>query len=129
MILEWDTEDFPPNAQLYLRDALNGIKFNINMREATNIGGTRYSYTLNDPMDTTFVIEYTLPKVIQYVDVQGNPIIKRGWNLLSIPVKPLDLNYLKIYPNAVNIPYFFSQNQYQQSEEYKSWCWLFHKIQ
>jgi len=120
VILEWDSEDFPPNAQLYLRDALNGIKFNINMREATNIGGTRYSYTLNDPMDTTFVIEYTLPKVIQYVDVQGNPIIKRGWNLLSIPVKPLDLNYLKIYPNAVNIPYFFSQNQYQQSEELKA---------
>ncbi len=120
VILEWNTEDFPPNAQLYLRDALNGIKFNVNMREATNISGTRYSYTLNDPMDTTFVIEYTLPKVVQYVDANNQPIIKKGWNLLSLPVKPLDLRYNKVYTQAVNIPYYFSQNQYQQAEELKA---------
>ncbi len=114
VILEWDIRDFPDGAQLFIRDTLNGSIFpSVNMRNATGQGPTKRSFTIQDPRITSFIIEYTLPKVIEYVDEYGAPIIKTGWNLLSLPVKPTNSNWNVFYPNAINRPYYFSQNQYQ----------------
>ena len=114
LVLEWDTGDFPDGAQLFLKDAVNGFLFpDVDMRKANSIGTTRRSFTIQDARVKEFIIEYTLPKVIDYVDEYGQPIIKKGWNLLSLPVRPVNSDYQVFYPNAINRPYYFSQNQYQ----------------
>ena len=117
IVLEWDVADFPDGAQLFLKDAVNGFLFpDVDMRKATSIGTTRRSFTIQDARVKEFIIEYTLPRVIDYVDEYGNPIIKKGWNLLSLPVRPVNKHWQVVYPNAINIPYFFSQNQYQPED-------------
>ncbi len=116
IIIEWDTLDFPPGAQLFLRDSVNGSHFNVNMRQATPLGGGRFSYVIGDPRWKSFIIEYTLPRVIRYVDSEGKPRIKNGWNFLSMPVRPTNTFWKVFYRNAINVPFQFSQNQYQQEE-------------
>lgn len=114
--IEWDTTDFVPGSQMFLRDSVNGSHFNVNMRRATPIGPSRFSYVISDPRWTSFIIEYTLPRVYKYVDQFGKPIIKPGWNLLSLAVRPTDNFWNVFFPNAINVPFIFSQNQYQQQE-------------
>jgi len=106
--VEWDTTDFPEGSQLFLRDAVNGSYFNVNMRSATPLPTpNKFGYIFGDPKWTEFIIEYTLPKVIRYVDAEGNPIIKPGWNFLSLPVRPTNNYWKSFYPNAVNEPIKF----------------------
>jgi hypothetical protein len=83
------------------------------MREATPLGDGKFSFTILDPRVKEFVIEYTLPTVVDYVNKAGEPIIKKGWNLLSMPVRPVNPYYSNFYKNAINIPILFTQNQYQ----------------
>ncbi len=118
--IEWDTQDFPDNAQLYLRDTLNGSLFpSVNMRQATSIGGTRQAYWIGDPNITSFKIEYTLPSTVEYVEVDGTPKIKRGWNLLSMPVRPTNNFWKNVYPNGINKPWRYSMRGYQDEEYLK----------
>lgn len=123
IVLEWDILDFfndanLGNAQVYLRTILNGqLQQAVNMREATQTGPTTRSYTILDARITEFVIEYTLPTVIDYVNNSGEPIIKSGWNFLSLPVRPINSKYDVVYPNRMNIPVFWSQNQWQQPDQ------------
>lgn len=117
IIITWDIEDFPQGANLFIRDTANGQLFPaVNMRRATNIGGTVYSYQITDSRVRSFIIEYTPARVIDYVDEYGNPIIKKGWNFLSLPVRPINNQWNVVYPNAINKPFFWSQNQYQFDE-------------
>ena len=80
------------------------------MRNATNIGGTRYSTTIQDADIDAFVIEYTLPKVARF------PVINKGWNLLSMPVNPSSTFWRDVFKNALNTPISFSQNIYQDNQ-------------
>lgn len=115
--IEWNALDFPEGSILYLRDAINGSFFNVDMRNSTPLpGDQRFSYVINDPKYTEFIIEYTPARVIQYLDNDGNPIIKKGWNLLSLPVRPVNARYNAVYPHAMNKPYKFSLSQYQDQE-------------
>ncbi|MDZ4745982.1 MAG: T9SS type A sorting domain-containing protein [bacterium] len=107
IVVSWDAAQFPAGASLFIRDTLNGSRFNLNMREGTSLGGTRFSITIRDADITAFVIEYTLPRVMQF------PVINLGWNLLSIPVNPSSGRSSDVFPNALNIPVRFSQNIYQ----------------
>ena len=109
IVVSWDVSQFPPNASLFIRDTLNGSRFNLNMRDGTSLGGTRRSITIRDADITAFVIEYTLPLVAQF------PVIGKGWNLLSVPVNPSSNNYQDVFKNALNIPVRFSQNIYQDA--------------
>ncbi|HPP38924.1 MAG TPA: T9SS type A sorting domain-containing protein [Candidatus Kapabacteria bacterium] len=110
----WDTSDFYPGAQLYIHDMQNGLYFPaVNMREATPLSDGKFSFTILDPRVREFVIEYTLPTVVDYINKAGEPIIKKGWNLLSMPVRPVNPYYANFYKNAINIPILFTQNQYQ----------------
>jgi len=116
VVLTWDTRQFPEGARLYLRDIENGQKFPaVDMRQSTPVdgGGFIRSFTFKDATIKDFIIEYSLPKQIRFVDNDDNPIIKKGWNLLSLPVRPVNASWNVVYPKAINIPFFFSQNQYQ----------------
>ncbi|MBS1536741.1 MAG: T9SS type A sorting domain-containing protein [Bacteroidetes bacterium] len=110
IVISWDTQDFPDGAQLFLRDTLNGSIFSVDMRNATSDPRTPAgrSFTIRDARITSFLIEYTLPKVVAF------PVINKGWNLLSLPVLPSDLRATSIYPNAVGgQPFRFYQQSYQ----------------
>ncbi len=107
IVISWDTDDFSPASDLFIRDTLDGSRFNVNMRNATSLGGTRYSTTITDADIDAFVIEYTLPKVARF------PVINKGWNLLSMPVRPASTYWKDVFKNALNVPIRFSQNLYQ----------------
>ena len=117
--ITWNVNDFPEGASLFLRDTINGNNFSVNMREATPQGNGFYSYTVQDPRWSSFIIEYTLPRVIYYVDEYGNPLIKKGWNLLSLPVRPISTQWDDVYPNALNKPIDFYNSGYQEVENLK----------
>lgn len=117
VVLTWDTRQFPDGARLFIRDTANGQLFPaVDMRTSTPIDAQGFirSFTFADASITGFLIEYSLPKEIKYVDQDDKPIIKRGWNLLSLPVRPVNATWNVFYPKAINVPYFFSQNQYQE---------------
>lgn len=126
VIVEWDIRDFrkfdesgtPEEGDFFLRDEVNGLLFpSIDMKtQGTKLDNNRRSFVFEDPRITSFIIEYTLPKVLRYVDENGDPIIKKGWNLLSLPVKPLNNKYDVFYPNRLGRPIFFNQNFYQDAE-------------
>ncbi|MES2764879.1 MAG: T9SS type A sorting domain-containing protein [Bacteroidota bacterium] len=107
----YDTEDFPSEGQLFIRDTLNGTRFSFDLRTAgTGLGGTRRSITINDAAISSFIIEYTLPKVIEY------PVTRRGWNLLSLPVRPSSTSWDDIYPNRLTEqPIIYSKGIYQDA--------------
>lgn len=110
VVVSWNVDNFSPSSDLFIRDTLNGSRFNVNMRNATNIGGSNYSFTIRDADINAFVIEYTLPKVARF------PVINKGWNLLSVPVNPSSSYWKDVFKNALNIPIRFSQNLYQTNE-------------
>lgn len=107
VVVEYNTNDFPNGSQLFVRDNINGRFFSTNLREATSLGGSRRYFTIQDPNITGFCIEYTVPAVVQF------PEINTGWNLVSLPVVPSDARSGVVFPNiASGKPFRFSQNQY-----------------
>lgn len=110
VVVSWNVDNFSPSADLFIRDTLNGTRFNVNMRNATNIGGSFYSFTIRDADINAFVIEYTLPKVARF------PVINKGWNLLSVPVNPSSSYWKDVFKNGLNTPIKFSNNHYQGNE-------------
>ncbi len=110
IVLTWDVRDFPDGADLYLRDTLNGGIFSVNMREATPDGDYGRSFTIRDAKIKSFVIEYRLPGSASF------PVVQKGWNLLSLPLRPSNPTYKAVFPNAINKPFLFSNNQYQDEQ-------------
>jgi hypothetical protein len=110
IVITWDVRDFPEDAQLFLRDTLNGGLFSVDMREATPNGDYERSFTIRDAKIKSFIIEYRLPGTVRY------PVVNKGWNFLSLPLRPSNPKYQVVYPNAINKPYIFSLNQYQPEE-------------
>ena len=104
LFITWDPTDFPEGAILFLKDsATRGQKIALNMREGTVVPNTNLlSYTFTDASMNNFIIEYTLPKIINFVNEDGDPIIKKGWNLLSLPVRPSSASISNVYPNSMN---------------------------
>lgn len=111
VVISWDVTDFPVGAQLYIRD-LEG-NFITNMREATPIPGNpnRRAITITDARIKDFVIEYSPSSVTEF------PLVEKGWNLISLPVRPGDREYRKIFPNSLESPRFFSANDYFQEPD------------
>jgi hypothetical protein len=107
IVIEYDTRNFPNGSALYVRDNQNGAFLSIDMRNATNIGGFRRAITITDARVNGFCIEYTIPSVTQF------PEINRGWNLVSLPVSPSNARSEVVFPNlASGKPLQFTQNQY-----------------
>lgn len=121
VVIEWNVDEFLEGAELFIRDTENGQAFpSINMRSANPLNDGRpgdwRSFTIQDQRVTSFLIEYTLPETIEYVDENGDPVIKKGWNFLSLPVKPVNTTWNVMYPNVINKPIFFTPNTYQDDE-------------
>ncbi|MBX3043490.1 MAG: T9SS type A sorting domain-containing protein [Ignavibacteriae bacterium] len=113
--VEWNINDFPQGAQLFIRQVVNGVPLQAtDMRFATQIDQFRRSITIADRNVTSFRIEYTLPTTMDFVDENGDPIIKRGWNLLSLPLAPTNTVHNVVYKNAINVPWAFVNSQYQE---------------
>lgn len=111
VILEYNTNDFPIGAQLFIRDNVNGNLFSSDLRKATPLGGTRYAFFIRDPNVNSFCIEYTIPSVVQF------PEIRQGWNFVSLPVNPSDNRAGVVFPNiASGKPIRFTQNQYMSED-------------
>lgn len=110
VVITWDIADFPENSFLYLRDTLNGSIFGTDMRNATHIGGTQYSFTIRDARISSFIIEYTPPRVERLTNIQP------GWNLISLPVRPADPFWKTVLPNALDKPRYFFQGAYYQED-------------
>ena len=120
IIITWNRKDFIEGSSLFIRDTDNGKSFEpLDMwLEGTPVPGEPFAYSMkiDDPRIREFIIEYTPAKIVEYVDDEGNPIINVGWNLLSLPVQPLgNLNPWK--PGALNDPYYFFLNSYQQETD------------
>lgn len=113
IVISWNITDFPEGAELFISDTSNGELFpSVNMRNATHVSGNIYSYTIYDANITSFKIEYTHPRVIDYVDADGKPIINKGWNFLSLPVRPINAKWDVAFPNSMTEPYLFYGNGY-----------------
>ncbi|HRP02223.1 MAG TPA: T9SS type A sorting domain-containing protein [Candidatus Kapabacteria bacterium] len=118
--VSWDVREFPLNAQLYIKPVINGVAGQAtNMYEATKVNEFVRSYTITDTRVNEFLIEYTLPQSVNFVDDLGNPLIKKGWNLLSLPLNPENTFWKNVYKNAINEPWAFVNSQYQQRQNLK----------
>lgn len=118
IVIEWNVKDFIEGSQAYIRDTQNGQAFApVNMiTQGTVISQNRRSFKIDDPRIREFIIEYTPAKIVEYTDEEGNSIIRPGWNLLSLPVKPLNLESKDVFKNALNKPYYFFLNSYQEED-------------
>lgn len=114
VVVTWDPRSFPDGAQLFLRDIEGGQIFSVDMRNATpNPDGTM-SYTIRDAQVTAFDIEYTPARAVRQTTNA------KGWNLVSLPVRPSDNFYSVVFPNLQGVtPIKFSQDIYQQEERLK----------
>ncbi len=124
LYITWNVKDFPEGAILYIKDLqTRGGKINVNMREATAIDANgNMSYTFNDATLSDFIIEYTLPKLFEYDTNSANyAAIQKGWNLLSLPVRPSNPAIKAVYPNSVNnnVITFFPSGWEQHSGDLK----------
>jgi hypothetical protein len=109
LYITWYPADFPEGSVLYLKDnQTSGKIFSVNMREAApaNEAG-KLSYTFTNATLNEFKIEYTLPKVIKFVNDTGAAIIQKGWNMLSLQVRPANAKWNVVYPNALSTPLVF----------------------
>lgn len=114
VVVTWENTDFPDGAQLYIRSVLHGQPL-----EATNMRTANGSYYISDPEISEFLIEYTLPSVVEYVNPDGTPVIIKGWNLVSVPVSPINNEYQNVYPNAVTKPQHFAYNIWEPTDVVK----------
>ncbi len=118
VVLEWDAKEIPADASIYLRHSVNGVDQYTDMKtEATPIGNDKFTYTFEDKSVREFYIEYTrgIETESDLIDNFGDPMIKaNGWNFLSLPLDPLNPYYQYVFKNAINIPYLWSLNGWQQ---------------
>lgn len=111
VVISWDVNDFPEGAQLYIRD--RDGNFVTDMRNATTVPGSpnRRSVTITDARIDEFIIEYSAASITEFPDMQ------KGWNLVSLPLRPGNKEYRNVFPNALEAPRFFSANSYFQEPD------------
>lgn len=118
VIVEWDTKEFLDNTAIFLKYVANGKEYVVDMRDgATPVGNGKYTFSFNDRNVKEFRIEYTIgvESVSDLVDNFGDPIIMpNGWNLLSLPLKPVNTHHQYVFGNAKNIPFLYTFGQWQQ---------------
>lgn len=111
IVISWDVNDFPEGSQLYIRD--RDGNFITNMRDATPVPGNpnRRSITITDARVDGFVIEYSPVTVTVF------PRMQKGWNLVSLPLRPGNAEYRSVFPSSLEAPRFFSANSYFQEPD------------
>ena len=115
VVLEYDLADLPTGSQLIFKQNISGVDQALNMRtEGANIGGTRRAIFIADPSVKSFCIDYLLPRVVQF------PEINRGWNFVSLPVDPSDPRSSSVFPNSNSGAIRFTQNQYSVQDSVRA---------
>lgn len=106
VIFTLDTKTIPTGARLFVRDGENIIDLN----DLTPVVGNPdlRTYTVTDARIKRICFEYAPPSVMDF------PLVQKGWNLVSLPVRPGDREYREVFPNALEAPRFFSANDYFQ---------------
>ncbi len=106
VIFTLDTKTIPTGARLFIRDGVNIVDLN----DLTPVAGNPdlRTYTVTDARIKSICFEYAPPSVMDF------PLVQKGWNLVSLPVRPGDREYRQIFPNALEAPRFFSANDYFQ---------------
>jgi hypothetical protein len=121
VVLEWDASQFIQANTIHLKYMQNGQLYVRDMRsEGTPIGGDKYTFTFSDKSVQEFWIEYTVGESSRgdLVDNFGDDmIVPYAWNFVSLPLNPVNKFHSYIFPNSLNIPYLFSQNQWQQPSD------------
>jgi hypothetical protein len=121
VILQWDAKQFNNTANtIFLKYMDNGALYVRDMRnEGTSIGSDMYQFAFNDKQVKEFWIEYTVgeEQANDLVDNFGDPMIMpNAWNFVSLPLNPINKDYKYIFSNALNKPYYFSLNQWQETD-------------
>lgn len=111
IVIEYDLNDIPRGAQLFFRQNVGGVESVIDMRtEGANVGGTRRRVFIVDPSVTEFCMDYLLPRVVQF------PEINRGWNFVSLPVDPSDPDPANVFSESTSGAIQFTSAQYSKEE-------------
>lgn len=107
VVLEYELTDFPQGTQAIFRQNVQGTDIALNMlTEGARLSATRRAIFITDPNVKSFCIDYLLPRVTQF------PEINRGWNFVSLPVDPSDKRVSTVFPNSSSGAIRFTQNQY-----------------
>lgn len=83
----WDTSFFPTSGSFSLKDQATQTLVNVDMRNQS-------SYTLTNPNIVSLMIEY----VNETKSIQ----VDSGWNIVSVPLRTPDMNYLALFPGAAS---------------------------
>lgn len=111
VVIEYDLNLVPEGAQLFFKQNIGGVESVLNMRtEGANLGGTRRAIFIADPSVTSFCIDYLLPSVVQF------PEINRGWNFVSLPVDPSNPDPNVVFFNSISGAIQFTSAQYSKEE-------------
>jgi hypothetical protein len=111
VVIEYDLNLVPQGAQLFFKQDVGGIETVINMRTGgAQVGATRRAIFIQDPSVKSFCIDYLLPAVIQF------PEINQGWNFVSLPVDPSDPDPDVVFRNSISGAIQFTSAQYSQEE-------------
>jgi hypothetical protein len=107
VVLEYELTDIPQGTQAIFRQNIQGSNVALNMlTEGARLSATRRAIFITDPNVKSFCIDYLLPRVTQF------PEINRGWNFVSLPVDPSDTRVSTVFPNSTSGAIRFTQNQY-----------------
>lgn len=111
IVIEYDLNLVPEGAQLFFKQDVGGTEVVINMRTGgAQIGATRRAIFIQDPSVTSFCIDYLLPAVVQF------PEINQGWNFVSLPVDPSDPDPNVVFRNSISGAIQFTSAQYSKEE-------------
>lgn len=90
----WDPATLPAYGTFYLKDEITGTIVNVNMRNQN-------SYVLNFSGLTSLKIEY-------YYSRTYTASVTSGWNIISVPVRAQNMNYLSLFPGATSQAFTYS---------------------
>lgn len=111
VVIEYDLNLIPQGAQLFFKQNVGGVEQVLDMRtEGARIGATRRAIFIQDPSVKGFCIDYLLPQVIQF------PEINQGWNFVSLPVDPSDPDPNVVFRNSISGAIQFTSAQYSKEE-------------
>ncbi|MBX7042954.1 MAG: T9SS type A sorting domain-containing protein [Ignavibacteria bacterium] len=90
----WDPATLPAYGTFYLKDEITGTIVNVNMRNQN-------SYVLNFSGLSSLKIEY-------YYSRTYTASVTSGWNIVSVPVRAQNMNYLSLFPGATSQAFTYS---------------------
>ena len=121
VVVKWHKNDIDKRDHLFMRDS-TGLVFLVDMVNGGVPSPTStdtMTFTLENPEIKDIWFEFSNARKARFTDEDGNNIIKKGWNLLSVPLRPTDLRYQATYKNAKTKPYFRTSTVFAPNDNLK----------